>query len=77
MSSLLACCRRCVSDPRCWVVSGAVFVWFVAYPEDLRSLLLPAKEILSLTKEISVGLYVLVGGALAGWGVYRTFRRAT
>jgi hypothetical protein len=45
------------------LIVAAAIAYFVAFPEDLPAVLSPAKEILSLTREISPWFYVALTGA--------------
>jgi len=48
----------------CWILTGAALVYFVAFPEDCESLLLPLRTVLSLSYAVSPWLYGLAAVAL-------------
>ena len=51
-----------------WVILiSAAFVYFVAYPRDLASVIFPVKEVLALSNAISPWLYGLIAVAILAW----------
>ncbi len=57
-------------------LGALAFAYFVAFPDDLPSLLAPVERILGLTKAISPWLYVVLGGGLVAWAIRHVFVRA-
>ncbi len=57
------------------VLAALTFVYFVAYPDDLKAILTPIEQVLALTAVVSPWLYVLVGFGLVAWTVVRIWGR--
>jgi len=56
------CCNR-----RCWIVTVAALVYFVMFPDDGEALLAPLRSVLTLSSDLSLGLYILAAVALVCW----------
>jgi hypothetical protein len=60
-------CPSLFKSRGCWIITGAALVYFVAFPEDCESLLLPLRSALSLSYAVSPWLYGLAAVALVCW----------
>jgi hypothetical protein len=60
-------CPSLLKSRYCWILTAATLVYFVAFPEDCESLLLPLRSALSLSYAVSPWLYGLTAVALACW----------
>jgi hypothetical protein len=69
-SCRIPCCSR-----RCWVLTGAALVYFIAFPEDAAAVLAPLRAVLSLSYDVSPWLYGLAAVALACWTVRAVWGR--
>lgn len=59
-----------------WIIlAGAVITYFIVFPEDLPTVLAPAREILSLSNAISPWLYALLVSGIIAWTLVRCFGR--
>jgi Na+-driven multidrug efflux pump len=58
------------------IVAGVVLAYFVIFPDDLTTVLAPAREILSLTNTISPWLYVVLASGIIAWALVRCFGRS-
>jgi hypothetical protein len=57
------------------ILAGLVLAYFVAFPGDLRSVLEPAREVLSLTQAVSPWFYVVVATAILARALVSGFSR--
>jgi hypothetical protein len=51
----------------CWIVSAAVLVYCILFPDDLEALIAPFRTLLSLSQSVSLGLYGVAAAALVCW----------
>jgi hypothetical protein len=66
-------CLRLRCSRSCWIITLALFVWFVMFPEDLTALVSPVRTVLDLTRAVSPWLYGLAAVALVCWTFGRRF----
>ncbi|WP_417851913.1 hypothetical protein [Thalassoglobus sp.] len=64
---------NCVSNRRFQSALIAVVVWAIMFPEDLQVILVPVQELLSVTKSLSLGVYLLVSTIV----ICRTWREVS
>jgi Na+-driven multidrug efflux pump len=65
-----------IESRRYAIVAGVVLAYFVIFPDDLTTVLAPAREILSLTNTISPWLYVVLASGIIAWALVRCFGRS-
>ncbi len=64
---------NCVSNRRFQSALIAVVFWAIMFPEDLQIILVPLQELLSVTKSLSLGVYLLVSTIV----ICRTWREVS
>lgn len=59
-----------LQNRRVQILAGSVFVWFIAFPEDLQTLFRP---IAALGDSISIGPAIIIASGLICWTLWRLF----
>lgn len=57
------------------VLAIVVFAYFVAFPDDMATVLAPVQGVLSLTQAVSPWFYVLLGFVVVAWTIVRIWGR--
>lgn len=56
---MIECRPRFRCDSRCWLLGVLGFSYFVAYPDDLQTVVAPLQVALGLTQSVANGVYAL------------------
>ncbi len=58
------------------ILTGIAFVYFVGFPADLTAVLVPVRELVSLTNAFSPWVYGVVAAGVIAWALVRCFGRS-
>ena len=58
-------CKQLCCGRRCWILTAAAVVYFIMFPADLETLLVPLRTVLALSNDVAFGLYGLAAVGLA------------
>jgi hypothetical protein len=59
------------------IVTITGLAYLSAFPEDLPTVVAPAREVLALTDAVSPWLYAVLAAAVIAWAVVRCFGRSS
>ena len=56
------------TEHRRWIILvGVVLAYFIVFPSDVSAVVVPIKEVLSLTNAISPWLYLVLASGVIAW----------